>query len=120
MYVNPGEETNDANCDGALKINVAQRRMYTWVAGEPRCTPATNHYYPPNDRTHPDCVANFTGNDPNLLYTGHGLSTARSQHPGGVNVGLCDGSGRFVQDTIDMQVWRALATRSGGDIINNL
>jgi prepilin-type N-terminal cleavage/methylation domain-containing protein len=38
MYVNPGAETNDANCDGSLRINFNQRRMYTWVAGEPRCT----------------------------------------------------------------------------------
>jgi len=117
MYVNPGAETNDANCDGTLRINFSQRRMYTWVAGEPRCT-MYNHYYPPNDPVHPDCVANFSGTDPDLRSTGHGLSTARSRHPGGVNVGMCDGSGRFVSDTITMTVWRALATRSGGDVIS--
>jgi len=116
MYVNPGAETNDANCDSTLRINFNQRRMYTWVAGERRCT-SYDHYYPPNDRIHPDCVANFTGTDPNLRSTGHGLSTARSLHPGGVNVGLCDGSARFVSDTIDLAVWRALATRDSGDTI---
>ena len=111
MYVNPGYvETNDANCDSTLSINAAQRRMYTWVAGEPRCT-MYNHYYPPNDRTHPDCVANYIGADPNTTYTGHGLSTARSLHSGGVNAGLCDGSGRFVSDSIDLAIWRALAMR---------
>ena len=69
MYVYPGyAETNDANCDSTLQINVAQRRMYTWVAGEPRCT-SYNHYYLPNDRAHPDCVANFIGSDPNTAYT---------------------------------------------------
>ena len=118
MYVNPGAETNDANCDGTLRINFSQRRMYTWVAGEPRCT-SYNHYYPPNDLTHPDCVANFTGTDPGLRSTGHGLSTARSQHPGGVNVGLCDGSGRFVANSISLEIWRALATRSSEEVVNN-
>jgi len=119
MYVNPGYvETNDANCDSTLSINVAQRRMYTWVAGEPRCT-MYDHYYPPNDKTHPDCVANFIGSDPTTLYTGHGLSTARSLHPGGVNVGLCDGSGRFVSESIDLAIWRALATRGNGDLVSN-
>ena len=118
MYVNPGAETTEANCDGSLRINFSQRRMYTWLAGEPRCT-SYNHFYPPNDRVHADCVANFTGTDPNLRSTGHGLTTARSHHPGGVNVWLCDGSVRFIADTIDMPIWRALATRSGGEAISS-
>lgn len=40
---------------------------------------------------------------------------ARSLHPGGVNVGLADGSVRFVSNTIDLLVWRYVATRSGGE-----
>jgi prepilin-type processing-associated H-X9-DG protein len=118
MYVNPGAETNDANCASTLRINFSQRRMYVWVAGEPRCT-MYNHYYPPNDKIHPDCVANYMGPAPNLRATGHGLSTARSLHPGGINVGMCDGSGRFVSDAIDLAVWRALATRDGGETIGS-
>ncbi len=117
MYVNPGAETNEANCDGTLRINYSQRRMYTWVAGEPRCT-SYNHYYPPNDVSHPDCIANFTGTDAELRSTGHGLSTARSLHPGGVNAWLCDGSVRFVADSITLSVWRALATRNGAEVAN--
>jgi prepilin-type N-terminal cleavage/methylation domain-containing protein len=118
MYVNPGAETNDANCDATLRINFSQRLMYTWIAGEPRCT-SYNHYYPPNDSVHPDCVANFTGTDPNLRSTGHGLSTARSQHSGGVEVWLCDGSVRFISESLDLSVWRALATRDGGEPLGN-
>jgi len=118
MYVNPGAETNDGNCGSTLSINNAQRRGYTWVAGEPRCT-SYNHYYLPNDRTNPDCVANFTGSDPQTRSTGHGLSTARSRHTGGVNVWLCDGSVRFVRDSIDLLTWRGLATRSGAEVIGD-
>jgi prepilin-type processing-associated H-X9-DG protein len=115
MYVNPGAETNDANCDSTLRINFNQRRMYSWVPGEPRCT-SYNHYYPPNDKLHPDCVANYSGGtDPSLSGTGHGLSTARSRHHGGVNAWLCDGSVRYIRDSISMPVWRALATRKGGE-----
>src|SRR5262249_22820014 len=118
MYVNPGAETNDANCGSTLRINYNQRRGYTWVAGEPRCT-SYNHYYPPNDRMNPDCVANFTGTDAQLRSTGHGLSTARSRHSGGVNVLLCDGSVRFVSDSIGLPTWRALATRAGGEVVGD-
>ena len=116
MFVNPGAETNDANCGNTLRTNFSQRRMYTWVAGEPRCT-SYNHYYPPNDRINPDCVANFTGTDPVTRSSGHGLSTARSKHVGGVNAWYCDGSVHFVGDAIDMTIWRALATRLGGEIV---
>jgi len=43
---------------------------------------------------------------------------ARSMHPGGVNVCLLDGSGRFVADNIAWSIWQALATTAGGEIID--
>jgi prepilin-type N-terminal cleavage/methylation domain-containing protein/prepilin-type processing-associated H-X9-DG protein len=43
--------------------------------------------------------------------------TATSNHPGGVNVCMLDGSVRFVKDTINIQTWWALGTRAGGEII---
>lgn len=42
---------------------------------------------------------------------------ARSRHPGGVNVALCDGSVRFISDTIVIATWRALSTSQGGETI---
>lgn len=118
MFVNPMMETNDANCAATLNINNSQRRMYTWVAGEPRCT-SYNHYYKPNDPGFPDCVANFNGTDPLTRSSGHGLSTARSRHAGGVNVLLCDGTVRFIQNGINLTTWRALATRAGGEVVGD-
>jgi prepilin-type N-terminal cleavage/methylation domain-containing protein/prepilin-type processing-associated H-X9-DG protein len=44
--------------------------------------------------------------------------TSRSYHPGGVNAGLMDGSVRFIKSTINMTPWRALGTRSGGEIVS--
>jgi len=44
--------------------------------------------------------------------------TARSYHPGGVNVLLGDGSVRFLKDTIDGSVWRALGTIRGGEVVS--
>ena len=43
---------------------------------------------------------------------------ARSRHPGGVNAVLCDGSVRFIKDSISIQTWRALSTSQGGEIIS--
>jgi len=41
---------------------------------------------------------------------------ASSNHAGGVNVVFLDGASRFIADSIDVAVWRALATRAGGDV----
>jgi prepilin-type processing-associated H-X9-DG protein len=43
----------------------------------------------------------------------YGCRMADSYHPGHVNVLIADGSVRPVADTIDIEVWRALATRAG-------
>jgi prepilin-type N-terminal cleavage/methylation domain-containing protein/prepilin-type processing-associated H-X9-DG protein len=41
-----------------------------------------------------------------------------SNHPGGVNVLMTDGSVRFVKDSVARLTWWALATREGGEIIS--
>ena len=52
------------------------------------------------------------------MYPARLVMTASSLHPGGVNVGLCDGSVRFVKDTIDRPTWRALGSMNGGEVIS--
>jgi prepilin-type N-terminal cleavage/methylation domain-containing protein len=42
--------------------------------------------------------------------------TARSRHPGGVVVGMCDGSIRFMTDSIFINTWQALSTTRGGEL----
>jgi prepilin-type N-terminal cleavage/methylation domain-containing protein/prepilin-type processing-associated H-X9-DG protein len=44
--------------------------------------------------------------------------TATSNHSGGVNVGMADGSVRFIKDSISPQTWWALGTRGKGEVIS--
>ena len=72
-----------------------------------------NHVAPP-DWSGPDCsVSNPFGNPGDIA---GGAISARSNHPGGVNLLLMDGSVRFVKQGIALPAWRALASRAGGDV----
>ena len=69
-----------------------------------------NHLVGPNPAW-PDCgAAEYPEWTPN-----GGVFAADSYHPGGVNVLALDGAVHFVADTIDLALWRALATRDGGE-----
>jgi prepilin-type processing-associated H-X9-DG protein len=45
-------------------------------------------------------------------------ASPRSRHPGGVNALFCDGSVQFIEDEIDMNVWRNLGWMSDGHTTN--
>jgi len=63
------------------------------------------HAFPPNTRS---CMF-----PPQRIST-----TANSRHPGGVNVGLADGSVRFVKSTVNLVPWQAIGTRNGGEVVS--
>ncbi|QEG21405.1 DUF1559 domain-containing protein [Mariniblastus fucicola] len=44
--------------------------------------------------------------------------TSRSYHPGGVTAGRADGSVKFFSDSISADVWTALSTRNGGEVVS--
>jgi prepilin-type N-terminal cleavage/methylation domain-containing protein/prepilin-type processing-associated H-X9-DG protein len=84
-------------------------------------------YLAPNS-TSPDAIytAGYCNNQPaqGLPCT---VSTAayptmfgvRSRHSGGVNIGLCDGSVRFVSNGISLGTWRAVCSAQGGEVLPN-
>jgi prepilin-type N-terminal cleavage/methylation domain-containing protein len=42
---------------------------------------------------------------------------ASSWHPGGVHTLLCDGSVHFISENINRQIWRAMGTRNGKEVV---
>ena len=74
------------------------------------------HFNTPNGLT---CIDTPSGSTPQPPGDISDAITASSNHSGGVNVGLCDGSVRFVKSSVALQNWWALGTRSGGEIISS-
>lgn len=84
----------------------------TWMIGAMSQT-GYNHLFGINGR-YPDCIVAITGVTPT-----YGILGARSNHPGGVNTLMADGSARFASETTNLEVWRALGTRAGGELISD-
>jgi prepilin-type N-terminal cleavage/methylation domain-containing protein/prepilin-type processing-associated H-X9-DG protein len=47
------------------------------------------------------------------------MLAARSRHPGGVNVGFCDGSVKFLKNTVNPVTYMALSTSRGGEVVSS-
>jgi prepilin-type processing-associated H-X9-DG protein len=62
---------------------------------------------------------NLTGSDPTSCACDARSVNFSSNHKGGVNFVFCDGSVRFVQESITLVTLRALSTRSGGEVVSD-
>jgi prepilin-type processing-associated H-X9-DG protein len=47
------------------------------------------------------------------------MITATSNHPGGVNLGMADGSVRFIKDSVAPQTWWAIGTKAAGEVLSS-
>lgn len=86
---------------------------WSWVMGENCCT-LYNHVATPN-RT--SCAGTpFPNND----MTNMSMQVSpSSRHTGGVQVMTGDGAVHFLGDSVDTNVWRAMGTRSGGEVFTS-
>lgn len=80
-------------------------RGFPWTEGNPPST-MYNHSNVPNSKS---CV-----NAGDVLTS---VYSSGSQHFGGANMCLVDGSVRFMSNSIDITVWQAIGTKSRGELI---
>jgi prepilin-type N-terminal cleavage/methylation domain-containing protein len=117
-------DLTDSRCTSTQTLNSSlgngnDPRGFAWCSGEYRCA-LYNHYYSPNSADF-DCITSVTVDPtmpPQKLYAAYGWRTARSKHPGGINLLNADGSARFVDNGISLSIWKAMATRNGEDDAN--
>jgi len=93
---------------------------YTGLQFERNLTGTTTytHTLPPNwnRKTGNDTTQQYNCGDTNISYQ---HVAASSYHTGGVNVGMADGSVRFVRDSIPFATWQAMGTRAGGEVVTD-
>jgi len=86
----------------------------TWLAPNSRLPDMVQGYcttiFPAILGVNPPC-ANTSSQGPTYA--------SRSRHPGGVNVAMCDGSVKFIKNTIAINIWRALSTSQGSEVISS-
>jgi prepilin-type N-terminal cleavage/methylation domain-containing protein/prepilin-type processing-associated H-X9-DG protein len=68
-----------------------------------------------------DCKSDVVPNPPCVPAAGPLFNNAaRSRHPGGVNVAMCDASVQFVVNEVDLATWRAASTIKGEEVYSGL
>jgi prepilin-type N-terminal cleavage/methylation domain-containing protein/prepilin-type processing-associated H-X9-DG protein len=103
------------NLDMTMAMPLTNWMGATWAIGDMTCT-TYNHVSTPNTRT---CA----GMDSSMMMGGSMANMAvqlppSSYHPGGVNVLFGDGSVKFMKESTALNVWRALSTRNGGEVVS--
>jgi prepilin-type N-terminal cleavage/methylation domain-containing protein/prepilin-type processing-associated H-X9-DG protein len=106
-------------CNAAYQLptnSAYQSAGQYWAWGCPGMT-LFNVVVPPNSTQYPwgSCRSGCGGCGTDNSH----IESASSNHPGGCNVQLADGSVRFVKSTTDLRVWWALGTIAGGEIISS-
>ncbi|MDR3638032.1 MAG: DUF1559 domain-containing protein [Isosphaeraceae bacterium] len=89
---------------------------YEWFYAYPLHIILTSytHYLPPNN-----IQCNNSSDQSWLSYIGPmGGATATSNHAGGVNACMGDGSVKFFRDSINLATWWAIGTRNGGEVLS--
>jgi len=96
-----GDVPDCLSIDGDLRPD----RGYSWMFGSPATWLYTTTRTP-NSRER-DCEK----------YNTRANMAAASQHQGGVQVTLADGSVRFVSENVNRQIWRDLGQRNDGNVL---
>jgi prepilin-type N-terminal cleavage/methylation domain-containing protein/prepilin-type processing-associated H-X9-DG protein len=80
-------------------------RAQEWSRGSFTGGSTINNARTPNSKI-PDCAGDLNG-----------LISARSAHPGGVNVLFADGHVQFVKESVARATWWAVSTRASGEVV---
>jgi len=96
--------------------------LYPPNSSQPDVTYGASYCFPPAPAKgpNPPCAVTTYQVTSGGTFTGLGLfNDARSKHPGGVNVGMCDGSVRFMKNSVNIYTFQAIASTKGGEVVSS-
>ncbi len=102
----------EERCSAAHTHSDVEHSAYTgrsWMSGWALTAPTYMHLKTPNT---------WMGHFGTSQYDGDNLVTPSSQHPGGINMAMTDGSVSFLSDEVDLRTWWAMGSRNGKEVIS--
>ena len=100
-------------CLKTVSVNPWDYKGEYWMSGDVGRGGGYHHIAPPNSKS---CKADRSFSDG---WNSGWLISASSFHSGGVNAAFCDGSVKFIKNSINRETWRALGTMNGGEVISS-
>ena len=130
FYRNSRNGIRDITDGSSMTLMVGERSRNvadaTWVGVIPYARVCTNPRWAVKDcETANVMVLAHTGPSPDQRwvdvpnYKGAGSDDFWSLHPGGCNFAFCDGSVRFIKETVNPKIFSALSTRAGGEMLSS-
>jgi prepilin-type N-terminal cleavage/methylation domain-containing protein/prepilin-type processing-associated H-X9-DG protein len=126
MSLTPDDPVNGSSNAAAFSLackNVSGTSLGTrnigchWNLGLAYAVPNTGYTHVNTPNT-PRCTYSNSEDSTNWCGTLCSVSPT-SNHNGGVNIGMADGSVKFIKDTINLQTWWALGTRNLGEVVSS-
>jgi prepilin-type processing-associated H-X9-DG protein len=104
----------------SAKLSTFSTQGFSWASSGNGEGGGYSHVQTPNKR---NCWGNNQDNvSPNAAagnnYQWGNLLTAKSNHPGGVNMVFLDGSVKFIKNSVNPGTYAALGTMAGGEVID--
>jgi prepilin-type N-terminal cleavage/methylation domain-containing protein/prepilin-type processing-associated H-X9-DG protein len=101
-----------------MSINV-QANGYVWCAAYPWHVAVNDytHFGPPNSVSCQNPSTEYFGSWLTFIGPSHSAPPS-SNHSGGANLCLADGSVKYIKDSVNIQAWWGLGTRAGGETLS--
>jgi prepilin-type N-terminal cleavage/methylation domain-containing protein/prepilin-type processing-associated H-X9-DG protein len=112
--------TSNTILDGeVLPAEGADNNFYMFNGSTAGVTIPVNWSTAQSPTNSPTCQAAFgAGSNWNCRFS-YSNKGFKSKHPGGANFGFCDGSVRFVKNTVNKVTYAAIGSKNGGEVVSS-